>query len=934
MATTTTRTGKLRREQQRGGGLRALLVQLLATLIAATAAAAASATAADMAASSSGAGATSDSARCIWTSISRPMQLVRPDATHSKLEIVEDTIEQLRSLTGPIAVISTVGPFHSAEFSDSLHQQDPASGFKVGPTTNPETMGIWISGFRSLSLRPGQKEMTVLFVDTEGFAGVDANPVYDSKIFAVATLMSSHLLFNNVKIIDQSAIDYVELLARRTQLFALKAQLDPAGAPEASTAAAQQHQHEQEEDVIEFDPELVKFPPLTWVVEDFAQQLVNNETPTEWLHRLVNASKSRKQLQPASATHAAGAGADAAAANKDRKAESSAEASLADVFPSLACHTLFLPAATRERLIDLSMVSENDLTEDYRQDRDALWADLRTKVIPKTHKGKQIGGIQLGALARVLVFAANHGSMVRIPSIWHMFLDQQRKIARSECTAFYRREMSTYLRRLDPETVRQIEASTSSAVDASSNPSTTAMTIKTGLQSLTRSLRESNLGAVSLAQKAQNQLDPLPFAVPTSYLKHLHSDVSVHSMELHHQLVGSSDAAQEMRSSLANELRNQEDQNNQRMDRSCKIGTDVLSQLAEEMFHAQELPVQPQALNELATHVRNTCFKIYDLQLGYLKDEETFTKYRESLAHTLSSIIEARHLRNTEEHRKTLTNAIKIAMEQVHKTQAEAKSRVCVQSATGNTGACASADQRPFTLGELHALEQECIKVAEQEFGPRSLDADQSLREEFYNILLQQIKVAARAFDEANSSKLELKYHAARMTTEGNLSSKLQTISLPAAEEEVEHMVKLHADAVLKNYEAELSLYRDRSDYAVQLKAVQARIVDMKQALLRKNVDQFAKLILGPMEVVRSAFESHSFWFASTFRNAVHKQAEAQLKLNPTSAAWKQELRTKVIDSYIDHHMHSTLGSIRLHQYLVGIVLVLGLVAAYLFSRR
>lgn len=41
---------------------------------------------------------------------------------------------------------------------------------------------------------------------------------YDAKIFAVATLMSSFLIYNSVKIIDQADIDYLELLARRTQV--------------------------------------------------------------------------------------------------------------------------------------------------------------------------------------------------------------------------------------------------------------------------------------------------------------------------------------------------------------------------------------------------------------------------------------------------------------------------------------------------------------------------------------------------------------------------------------------------------------------------------------------------------------------------------------------------------------------------------------------
>ena len=53
----------------------------------------------------------------------------------------------------------------------------------------------------------------------------------------MSSLFSSYLLYNSVRNIDQAAIDYLELLARRTQLFqfrtavtkdAAKAQLNPA----------------------------------------------------------------------------------------------------------------------------------------------------------------------------------------------------------------------------------------------------------------------------------------------------------------------------------------------------------------------------------------------------------------------------------------------------------------------------------------------------------------------------------------------------------------------------------------------------------------------------------------------------------------------------------------------------------------------------------
>ena len=54
----------------------------------------------------------------------------------------------------------------------------------------------------------------VLFLDTEGFAASDTSADYDAKIFALAALLSSHLTYNSVRIVDTAAVEYLELLAR------------------------------------------------------------------------------------------------------------------------------------------------------------------------------------------------------------------------------------------------------------------------------------------------------------------------------------------------------------------------------------------------------------------------------------------------------------------------------------------------------------------------------------------------------------------------------------------------------------------------------------------------------------------------------------------------------------------------------------------------
>lgn len=91
--------------------------------------------------------------------------------------------------------------------------------FKIGRGVNPETQGIWLSVYPNNINANGK---TVIALDTEGFFSPESNDDYDAKLFAITTLLSSSLVYNTIKNIDQSQVDYLEVLARKTHLFSLK----------------------------------------------------------------------------------------------------------------------------------------------------------------------------------------------------------------------------------------------------------------------------------------------------------------------------------------------------------------------------------------------------------------------------------------------------------------------------------------------------------------------------------------------------------------------------------------------------------------------------------------------------------------------------------------------------------------------------------------
>ena len=247
-------------------------------------------------------------------------------------------------------------------------------------------------------LKSGLKA-SIIFLDTEGFAANNVSENYDAKIFAVATLLSSHLLYNSVKIIDQADIDYLELLARRTQLFALRSQMSRA------------------KWTYEFNKDLLSFPPLIWVVQDFVQD-TEGETTKQWLHRLMESHTRENELY---------------------------EISLMDIFKSVDCHTLFLPAVRRDLLTDLSLATENDLTDEYKQERDELIFKLKNEIVPKEKNDKPIYGMQLAMLLEILVKAANDGSLADIPNRWDSFVNRLQTTATADCLTFYKADMNVLL---------------------------------------------------------------------------------------------------------------------------------------------------------------------------------------------------------------------------------------------------------------------------------------------------------------------------------------------------------------------------------------------------------------------------------------------------------------------------------------------------------
>eukprot|EP01116_Phalansterium_solitarium_P017223 TRINITY_DN4181_c0_g1_i1.p2 TRINITY_DN4181_c0_g1~~TRINITY_DN4181_c0_g1_i1.p2 ORF type:complete len:835 (+),score=350.23 TRINITY_DN4181_c0_g1_i1:178-2682(+) len=347
-----------------------------------------------------------------------PFQIVRPNPDHSKLELIPAALERLHQFKGPISVIGVVGPYHSGKSFLLNTLTEKTAGFKVGSSTRPETYGVWVLP-TNLTATDGSR---VLLLDTEGFFGSDASEAYDAKVFAVAALLSSHLVFNSIKLVDQQTVDYLELLARRTQLFQLK---HSRLAPDTATSAPL---------IVPGD----EFPELTWVVEDFVQD-IGQASPQDWLREYMQRHRDLDQDRSKPKVHG-----------------------LDQVFSQgLNCHTLFLPATKRSELQDLSKVPLDQLTPEFKEDLVRLKASLLSHLRAKRLQGgAEMDGTRLASLVQFVVWAVDKGDLAfpQLPSQWTMWTAQLAEQSRNDAAKLYDQQMYKLLQSPAPLPEHDFEA--------------------------------------------------------------------------------------------------------------------------------------------------------------------------------------------------------------------------------------------------------------------------------------------------------------------------------------------------------------------------------------------------------------------------------------------------------------------------------------------
>lgn len=85
----------------------------------------------------------------------------------------------------------------------------------MSPTINACTKGLWlwkkVIHMQNPST-PDAPPVAMIVVDTEGLGAFDEDENHDAKIFLLALLMSSLLIYNSVGTIDENALNSLSLV--------------------------------------------------------------------------------------------------------------------------------------------------------------------------------------------------------------------------------------------------------------------------------------------------------------------------------------------------------------------------------------------------------------------------------------------------------------------------------------------------------------------------------------------------------------------------------------------------------------------------------------------------------------------------------------------------------------------------------------------------
>ncbi|XP_071689456.1 uncharacterized protein [Rutidosis leptorrhynchoides] len=330
--------------------------------------------------------------------------IIEPDPGHTKLCLSREGLEAIRRITNPIAAVAVIGPYRSGKsfLLNQLLSLSCYEGFGVGHMRDTKTKGIWVWG-TPVEMDINGVKTSVFYLDTEGFESIGKSNVYDDRIFALATVLSSVLIYNLPETIREADISRLSFAVELAEEF---------------------YGRVQGQDVA-FEP-----AKLLWLIQrDFLQGKSVKEMVDEALRHVPNSDGDRNIDQ----------------VNQIRD-------SLAIMGDNSTAFSLPQPHLQRTKLCDLK---DGELDQSYVEKREKLKKVVSSIIRPKIVEGKSLNGNEFVTFLEKILEALNKGEIPSTGSLVEVF---NKKIL-ERCLKLYEDSMTKVILPVSEDSLQSIHES-------------------------------------------------------------------------------------------------------------------------------------------------------------------------------------------------------------------------------------------------------------------------------------------------------------------------------------------------------------------------------------------------------------------------------------------------------------------------------------------
>eukprot|EP00826_Nyctotherus_ovalis_P033683 TRINITY_DN2741_c0_g3_i1.p1 TRINITY_DN2741_c0_g3~~TRINITY_DN2741_c0_g3_i1.p1 ORF type:complete len:391 (+),score=95.67 TRINITY_DN2741_c0_g3_i1:407-1579(+) len=291
-------------------------------------------------------------------------------------------------------------------------------GFGVGSTINACTKGIWVWNQPIRASSNAGETFDVLVMDSEGIGAMDEDQNHDTRIFLLATLLSSLLIYNSVGTIDEGALQNISLIVNMSKQLQIRSQ----GGKEC-------------------DPEELKsyFPSFLWVLRDFALRLTDPQgnpiSPKQYLENSLYPQKGTSD--------------NVELKNRIRRV-------ITSVFSERDCFPLIRPLEDEKAIQSLQEVPDSGLRPEFVGQMQLLKQKICKKAKPKKINGNFITGEMLLELCNAYTSAFNSGAVPCIENAWNYMCKSQCQKVMDDVLNAYEVQLNKFAEecKYDPEKIK------------------------------------------------------------------------------------------------------------------------------------------------------------------------------------------------------------------------------------------------------------------------------------------------------------------------------------------------------------------------------------------------------------------------------------------------------------------------------------------------